>query len=179
MAVTNISRCPSRRASVYSTVEVANFRFLRGLRSKNTTMKTNAPILAVLMLCAGVYAPAAAPVITNLAFSGADCQMTVHSDVAITNQILCSTNLSQPGWTLLTNLLVIQSPYSFVDEGAGLTANRFYQVVAQYPASNPPPAGMALIPAFSGWATPSARANSGSCRFMPFMWDGFTWKQTW
>ena len=104
--------------------------------------------LGALALGAGVAAQAAAPVITNITMVGATPRFGVHSDLGITNQIQCCTNLSQTNWVVLTNLLVAQSPYWFVDVAAPPASQRFYRVAA-LAASTPPPGGMALIPAGS------------------------------
>ena len=96
-------------------------------------------ILSVGALALGVCvaAQAAAPVITNIAMVP---RLTIASDVGVTNQIQCNDDLSQTNWTVLTNLLVTQSPYGFVDS-AMPTSNRFCRVVALLPP------GMVLIPA--------------------------------
>ena len=100
--------------------------------------------LSALALATGVAAQAAAPVITNITMVGATPRFGVQSDLGITNQIQCRTNLSQTNWMVLTNLLVAQSPYWFVDATAPPASQRFYRVAA--PAT---PSGMALIPAGS------------------------------
>jgi formylglycine-generating enzyme len=104
--------------------------------------------LGALALGAGVAAQAAAPVITNITMVGATPRFGVHSDLGITNQIQCCTNLSQTNWVVLTNLLVAQSPYWFVDVAAPPASQRFYRVAA-LAVSTPPPGGMVLIPAGS------------------------------
>lgn len=72
----------------------------------------------------------------------------MHSDLGITNRIECCTNLGQPNWGELTNLLVTESPYWFVDAAAPGAAQRFYRVEA-LAGNTPPPFGMVLIPAGS------------------------------
>ena len=104
--------------------------------------------LCALALGATVAARAAPPVITNITMVGMTPQFAVQSDLGITNQIQCCTNLSQTNWVTLTNLLVAQSPYWFVHVAAPAASQRFYRVVA-VPASTPPPSGTALIPAGS------------------------------
>jgi hypothetical protein len=47
-----------------------------------------------------------------------------------TNQIECKTNLHEAYWQLLTNLLVTQSPYAFVDLSTPPAPTRFYRVSA-------------------------------------------------
>ena len=86
--------------------------------------------------------------IPNMTLVGATPQFGVHSDLGITNQIQCCTNLSQPNWVVLTNLVVTESPYWFVDAAAPPVSQRFYRVAA-LAGSTPPPAGMVLIPAGS------------------------------
>jgi hypothetical protein len=71
--------------------------------------------LCVMALGAGVAAQGAAPVITGTAMVPSS---TVQSDLSITNQIQYCTDLSQANWVVLTNLLVTQSPYRFVDADA-------------------------------------------------------------
>jgi formylglycine-generating enzyme required for sulfatase activity len=93
-------------------------------------------------------APASPPVINSITISGNGPQLTIHSDVGVTNQIQCVTNLSQGNWIVLTNVVVTQSPYSFLDAGSPPAARRFYRIVQVNPADNSP-AGMVLIPSGS------------------------------
>jgi formylglycine-generating enzyme len=93
-------------------------------------------------------AQAAAPIITNITMVGATPQFGVQSDLGVTNQVQYCPNLSQTNWVVLTNLLVAQSPYWFVDVAAPSASQRFYRLVA-LPASTPPPSDMVLIPAGS------------------------------
>ena len=72
--------------------------------------------------------------------------MAVQSDLGITNQIQYCTNLSQTNWVVLTNVVVTQSPYWFVDVAAPPATRRFYRVAA-LTGGPAPPTGMALIPA--------------------------------
>lgn len=111
-----------------------------------TPRRTAAAKLSLVTLALGVCvaAHAAAPVITNIALVP---RLTIQSDLAATNQIQYTTNLGTPNWTTLTNLVVTQSPYWFVDVGAPPTPCRFYRVVAATNAA--PPTDMALIPAGS------------------------------
>jgi formylglycine-generating enzyme required for sulfatase activity len=99
--------------------------------------------LSALALGAGVGAQGAALVITNITMVGATPQFAVQSDLGVTNQIQCSTNLSQTNWLVLTNLVVTESPYWFVDVAAPPAPQRFYRVLALGTPS------MALIPAGS------------------------------
>jgi formylglycine-generating enzyme required for sulfatase activity len=88
-----------------------------------------------------VSAHAAAPVITGIAMAP---RLTIQSDTNVLNQIQYTNNLSQGGWTTLTNLVVTQSPYWFADLSAPPAPVRYYRVL-----SVPAPSGMALIPAGS------------------------------
>ena len=101
--------------------------------------------LSVLALGAARAAEVAPPAITNLALVGGVPQFAVLSDLNITNLILYSTNLSQTNWMLLTNLVVGQSPYWFVDATAPADSARFYRVAAFSNGFNPPNC-MAFIP---------------------------------
>src|ERR1035441_8586951 len=101
--------------------------------------------LGALALGTELAAQGAAPVITNITMVGATPQFAVQSDLVITNQIQCSTNLSQTNWVVLTNLLVAESPYWFVDVAAPPASQRFYRVAA-LPVVTAPPSGVALIP---------------------------------
>ena len=73
-------------------------------------------------------------------------ELTIYSDSSVTNTIESTTNLIHANWVVLTNLIVTQSPYFFVDTSATTKQGRFYRV-AQPPT--PPPVGMVLIPAGS------------------------------
>ncbi len=101
--------------------------------------------LGALTLGVCLAAHAAAPVITNIAMVP---RLTIQSDLGITNQIQYTLDLGQPSWTTLTNLVVTQSPYWFVDIAAPPAPYRFYRVVAG--ATNATaPTDMVLIPAGS------------------------------
>jgi formylglycine-generating enzyme required for sulfatase activity len=115
-------------------------------RSLKTNLHTVSIGLCALALGATVAARAAAPVITNITMAGAAPQFAVQSDLGITNQIQCCTNLSRTNWGVLTNLLVAECPYWFVDVAAPLASQRFYRVLALGIAA---PTNMALIPAGS------------------------------
>ena len=117
--------------------------------------------LGALALWAGVAAQAAAPVITNITMIGATPQFGVQSDLGITNQIQYCANLSQTNWVVLTNLLVAQSPYWFVDVTAPPASQRFYRVAA-LAVSTSPPSGMALIPAGSFTMGDASDGTTGS-----------------
>jgi hypothetical protein len=55
-------------------------------------------------------------------------RLTIQSVVGTTNQIQFATNLSQTSWTVITNLLVAQPTYWFVDVAAPASPQRFYRV---------------------------------------------------
>jgi len=74
-------------------------------------------------------------------------RLTIQSDLGITNQIQYTANLAQSNWTTLTNLVVTQSPYWFVDVAAPPAPVRFYRVVAA--TNTTAPTDMVLIPAGS------------------------------
>jgi sulfatase modifying factor 1 len=115
------------------------------MKNRATAIKLS---LGALALWACMAAHAAAPVITNITMVGATPQFGVQSDLGVTNQIQCCTNLSQTNWVVLTNLLVAQSPYWFVDVAAPPASQRFYRVLA-FGTNSPVPPDMALIPAGS------------------------------
>src|SRR5262245_49678678 len=75
-------------------------------------------------------------------------RLNIQSEVGITNQIQYSADLSQSNWVTLTNLLVVQTNYWFVDMSAPPMSRRFYRVVT-FPTSNAPPSGMVLVTAGS------------------------------
>ena len=69
---------------------------------------------------------AAVPVITNIAMVP---RLTIQSTVGTTNQIQYRTNVSQTNWIVLTNLVVTQSTYWFVDVAAPPSPQRFYRAL--------------------------------------------------
>ena len=87
--------------------------------------------------------------ITNISMVGGKPQLLIQSDIGITNQIQAKTNLSQTSWAVLTNLLVVQSPYLFLDVTTGSASSRFYRVLGLTNTIGPPTSGMVLIPAGS------------------------------
>jgi formylglycine-generating enzyme len=93
-----------------------------------------------LALSLGVTAQATPLTVTNITVTAGHPQMTIHGDVGVTNQIQYRTNLNQSQWQVLTNLVVAQSPYAFVDDSTPSASSRFYRVAVAAPA------GMALIP---------------------------------
>ncbi|MEI7939010.1 MAG: SUMF1/EgtB/PvdO family nonheme iron enzyme [Verrucomicrobiota bacterium] len=96
-----------------------------------------------VMALGAIVAQGAAPVITSTAMVP---RFTIQSSLGITNQIQYCTDLSQTNWLVLTNLVVTQSPYRFVDADAPPAPQRFYRVLV-LGTNSPPPSSMALIPA--------------------------------
>ncbi|HCL92848.1 MAG TPA: hypothetical protein DIC50_08705 [Verrucomicrobia subdivision 3 bacterium] len=70
-------------------------------------------------------------------------RLTIVGSIGATHQIQYCTNLNQPQWIVLTNLLVSESPCRFVDMSAPAASRRFYRVTKLSPD------GMVLIPAGS------------------------------
>src|SRR5579859_4372616 len=58
---------------------------------------------------------ASQPMISNVTISGGNPTLSITSALGATNQIQTATNLNQSVWVVLTNIVVAQSPYSFVD----------------------------------------------------------------
>src|SRR5579859_1086466 len=102
---------------------------------------------ALLVLAKNSDVGQGAPMISNITMAESGPQLTITADLGMTNQIQTATDLGQVSWTVLTNLLVAQSPYSFVDNLAAGDLQRFYRIVQFAPATNSGPAGMVLIPA--------------------------------
>ncbi len=96
--------------------------------------------LSALALWVCAAAQVAADQITDIAMAP---RLTIQGTPGATNQIQYCTNVSQPDWVALTNVVVAESPYWFVDVGAPPAPTRFYRVVVLAPS------GMALIPAGS------------------------------
>ncbi len=91
-------------------------------------------------LWAGAATGPAAEQVTDIAMVP---RLSIEGTVGATDQIQYCTNLSQANWVVLTNLLVQETNYSFVDVGAPPASARFYRVVRFSPE------GMVLIPAGS------------------------------
>ena len=85
------------------------------------------------------HARAAAPVIDSIVMVP---RLTIRGEVGSTNLIEYSTDLNPTNWLVLTNLVLTESPYWFVDVTAPPALRRFYRVPVVVP-----PTGMALIPA--------------------------------
>jgi formylglycine-generating enzyme len=119
--------------------------------------------LCALALGADAAADAGAPVITNITMVGSTPQFGVHSDLGITNQVQYCTNLTQGWWLALTNLVVAESPYWFVDVGAPPSPQRFYRTRVV----GPTPSGMVLIPAGSFTMGNCMATNEGDADELP------------
>jgi hypothetical protein len=99
--------------------------------------------LFATVLWAALAAQAAPPVVSNI---GMVPRLTIQSDPGATVQIQYCTDLLQSNWMALSNVVVAQSPYWFIDVSAPAAPQRFYRAVAG-PTNTPPPSGWALIPA--------------------------------
>ena len=106
-----------------------------------------------LYLCAGsllavcflpLLVEANPPVISNFSISEGAPQLSISSDLGVTNSIETTTSFAQDSWVVLTNLLVSQSPYLFRDSLSSSARVRFYRVVM--PTSSLAPPNMVLIP---------------------------------
>jgi formylglycine-generating enzyme len=95
-----------------------------------------------LWVCMAVHAQTAT---NNIAINGMVPGMvpwlSIQSTVGYTNQIQYSTDLGQTNWTVLTNVVVAESPYSFFDVNATNATQRFYRflVFTNNPVVNHPP----------------------------------------
>jgi len=106
-----------------------------------------ASVPLIFLTAMGCVTPAAGqPSFTNFTVLGASPQMTILGEVGTTNQLLCATNLGQTNWAVVTNMVVAQNPYTFVDTFSSPGPQRFYRVVDPNWPTNPPP-NLALIPA--------------------------------
>ena len=109
-------------------------------RSRLSLHPLRVAVLALLLfgLLLG-HARAAAPVIDSIVMVP---RLTIRGEVGSTNLIEYSTDLNPTNWLVLTNLVLTESPYWFVDVTAPPALRRFYRVPVVVP-----PTGMALIPA--------------------------------
>src|ERR1019366_3357331 len=105
--------------------------------------------LCALVLGACMAVQAGTLSITNINMVSGKPLLLIQSDTGITNQIQCKTNLSQTNWVVLTNVMVGQSPYSFLDLSIASASRRFYRVMAWTNTTSSPLSGMVLIPAGS------------------------------
>jgi len=104
--------------------------------------------LELLVLGGSMFLAAAnPPSISTISFLEAGPELSITSDIGITNQIQSATNIMQPAWKVLTNIVVTHSPYSFADTITLSENQRFYRVLGFSGGStNIGPASMALIP---------------------------------
>ena len=89
-----------------------------------------APLLLIFWL-AVTYATTATgqPSFTNVTMLNGRPRMTILGEVGATNQILSIAGLSQTNWAVLTNIVVTQNPYTFVDSVTSPGPQRYYRVV--------------------------------------------------
>lgn len=87
------------------------------------------------------------PAISRLMITNGAPQLTILSDVGVTNEIESLTDLTQTNWLVLTNLVVTQSPYQFVDSNSPSASQRFYRILVPSGFTNSAPTNMVLIPA--------------------------------
>src|SRR5579859_3388695 len=108
----------------------------------------NAPLLLLALVSLTPWSGNAGPLsISAVTMAGSSPQLEIVSDLGATNQIQTSTNLVVDSWVVLTNIVVSQSPYQFVDRGATAGEHRFYRVIAFHSVPTTTPANMVLIPA--------------------------------
>ena len=88
------------------------------------------------------------PLISSLSLAGPSLRINISSEVGITNQIQTTPDLSSGNWSVVTNLMVMQTNYWFEESVSATQGPRFYRGLA-LPVSNPTnatPANMVLIP---------------------------------
>ncbi len=110
--------------------------------------------LSLSLLAGARTALAAPPVITNIVMVPS---LTIESDLGVTNQIQFSTVLDTNDWQVLTNLLVLESPYRFFDVTAPPARQRFYRVFQ----TSTNLAGPAVSLAVEGFPSPQAAGVIG------------------
>jgi formylglycine-generating enzyme len=115
----------------------------------------------LLVLWLDVTARATPLTITNVTVMDGHPQLTIQSDFGVTNQIQYRTNLNQSQWQVLTNLVVRQSPYAFVDDATPSASSRFYRVAVAAPT------GMALIPSGAFTMGNCMNTNEGAADELP------------
>jgi formylglycine-generating enzyme required for sulfatase activity len=116
------------------------------------TRVRNAPgallVCFFLLIAVPSKSQAITPAITNITIAANGPNLVIMSDIGATNQIQSVVDLSQSSWEVLTNLLVTQSPYLFVDTISEPGPQRYYRVVAfSNTNTQTSPVNMALIPA--------------------------------
>ena len=102
-----------------------------------TKIDIRIPTLSVLLF-AGVAACGQETIITTIAIMPSmPPRLAISSGIGLTNQIQYTTRLVRSNsWTVLTNLVVTNIPYWYVDAGAPPDAARFYRVIVPAAASN-------------------------------------------
>ena len=121
------------------------------LQNKGMKSTFSKPLRFLFAFCVALWAGATGVVADPAAGVAADRitgvamvpRLTIQGTFGATDQIQYCTNLSQGNWVPLTNVLVQETNYCFVDVGAPIAPCRFYQVVRLSPD------GMVLIPAGS------------------------------
>jgi formylglycine-generating enzyme required for sulfatase activity len=108
------------------------------------------PVLA--MICSSALSQPAAPKVEKIA-AAPEPRLTIQSTVGTTNVIEYTPELATNQWRVLTNWVVSNNPYVFVDLSAPPSPQRFYRVLVPT-ITNPLPdtnalVGMILIPASS------------------------------
>jgi sulfatase modifying factor 1 len=121
-------------------------RFTPGGRRIPDSIYSICSICFVLLLALPGIGRAGPPSISTVTLVGSSPRLEIVGDPGATNQIQAATNLSQGTWVVLTNIVVTQSPYPFVDTSIAARSHRFYRVV-EFTAPSSLPSGMALIPA--------------------------------
>ncbi len=108
-------------------------------------------LLIAAVLAGGGPDKAAAnpPTINQIVLQGNATELSIASAVGLTNQIQTTTDLAEANWVVLTNLVVTQSPYMFLDTVTPAGPQRYYRVLALAAPTNSGPADMVLIPAGS------------------------------
>jgi formylglycine-generating enzyme len=93
---------------------------------------------------------AAQPTLT-LSITGGTLRLNITSEVGATNAIQRADDFTQTHWSVITNVIVTQSNYWFVDSSALSASASFYRVQSFPAASASPgaPASMVVIPAGS------------------------------
>ena len=90
----------------------------------------------VLTLALGLSSANGQPSISSVSMAGNGSQFNIFGAVGTTNQVQSVTDLSQKNWIVITNIVVTQNPYTFVDIFTPLSPERFYRVVdPNWPAS--------------------------------------------
>jgi formylglycine-generating enzyme required for sulfatase activity len=111
-------------------------------------MKTLISVFALLIFwpTASAYAATAAKIQTIKLVQGGGGLvplLSIQSDAGVSNSLQWSSFPGGTNWTVVTNLLIAQTPYSVADPNTASSPMRFYRVQTVVPSV---PAGTALIP---------------------------------